>query len=56
MRVAAVFFLVFPGSLSGMFACIARAPPKSKPAEGGAYDEESAPEAAAPRIGPAAAG
>ena len=42
MRVAAVFFLVFPASLAGMFACIARAPPKSKPAEGGAYDEESA--------------
>ena len=55
MRVAAVFFLVFPASLAGMFACIARAPPESKPAEGGAYDEESAP-GAAPRIGSAAAG
>ena len=49
MRVAAVFFLVFPALLAGMFACIARAPPKSKPAEGGAYDEERAP-VAAPRI------
>ena len=55
MRVAAVFFLLFPASLAGMFACIARAPPKSKPEEGGTYDEASA-AGAAQRIGPTAAG